>query len=126
MAKRLCALALTSMIAIPVVVGIGASAGAIPQNVNLSGSGRRLSFSPTSITVPIVTGSNCTTSNYSFSITNTTAVAEQLQVKKGRKFVNQGSPTPAGTEQPFCISSALSVVFSVKGDHHARLHVTAP
>ncbi|HXW33593.1 MAG TPA: hypothetical protein VEJ87_03375 [Acidimicrobiales bacterium] len=126
MIKRLSLLTLASMTAIPLFLGIGSVAGAVPQNVNLSGTGKHLSFSATSITVPIVTGANCTKTDYSFSITNKTSVTQQLELKEGSKFVKQGSPTTAGTLQPFCISSAETIVFSVKKDHHALLTVTAP
>jgi len=60
--------------------------------------GAKEKFSPTKLTVPDVPGANCTETDYSFLVTNITAVTQQLSLGGAPAL----DPIPSGTVEWVC------------------------
>jgi hypothetical protein len=78
----------------------------------------RVIYNPRTLTAPVTTGT-CSTTNYSFSIHNKTAVPQQL-IFNGAAY---GNPIPAGGAQFVC-TGAGTLVFRVNSNRKTSLTVT--
>jgi hypothetical protein len=80
-------------------------------------------FSPTKLTVPDVTGANCTQTNYSFLVTNITVDTQQLAYG-GSPILN---PIPSGTVEWICVDNGGvggSLVLNLAANAKANLTIT--
>ncbi len=96
-----------------------ASTAAGHPTTKIEGSGRALSWVPNKITAKHITGT-CSTTNYSFAVTNTTTSPETI-TQNGTAI---GPAIPAGKTELVCGSAAGKAVLALKADPKAHLAVT--
>jgi len=97
----------------------GARAVAKP-NTDLKKSGSKVTFDPSKLTVPKSTGKTCTTTHYSFSITNDTKVNQQVKAD-GKTF---GKAIPPRYQLDVCGYTSGRGVFTLASSAGAKLSVT--
>jgi hypothetical protein len=85
----------------------------------IEGSGSALKWVPNKLTAKHITGT-CSSTNYSFKVTNTTKSSETI-TDKGTAI---GPAIPAGKSQFVCGSAAGTAVLALKADSKAHLTVT--
>ncbi len=122
---NLAAKLLSALCAVSAVAGLGLitmppvvvpASSAVPHathygpNSNFEDKAGTLEFVPDTLTVPIVSGNHCKTTNYQFSITNET--------RRARTITDDGTPfikVPPGHKQVFCAWNVGTQIFGVHG-----------
>jgi hypothetical protein len=89
-------------------------------NTDLNGSGSKVTFDPSKLTVPTLSGKTCTTSHYSFSIRNETKVKQQVKMND-KAF---GKTIPPKYQLEVCAFKKGKGVFTLASSPAARLTVT--
>jgi len=131
--------AIASALVLPAVVGmtvVSASAAPSPHfkvvaihtatagtgpNTNLKGSGKTVVFSPKKLTgLSAVSQADCATTDYSFSITNTTSKAQSLT--EGGTAI--GIKIPKDTDEAICVFNDGSYTLGLKSSPAAKLKLT--
>ena len=98
----------------------GAVCNPLRAQFRSQGQGRTLEFVPDTLTVPIVSGNHCKTTNYQFSITNKT--------QRARTITHDGTPfikVPPGHKQVFCAWNVGTQIFGVHGTAATLLTVNS-
>jgi hypothetical protein len=130
--------AIASALVLPAVVGmtvVSASAAPSPHfkvvaihtatagtgpNTNLNGSGKTVVFSPKKLKgLAAVSSTDCSTSDYSFSVSNNTSKAQTLTYE-GSSIVK----IPKATAEAICVTADGSYTLGLKSSPAATLKLT--
>lgn len=109
MIKRIMAVSALGTVGLLGLTALPAGATMGP-NVNLKDKAGVLKFKPKTLNLTLRKGKTCSTTNYSFSITNLTKSIQDIDLD-GNPFTS----IQAGGKSPFCIVSTGTSTYSVPG-----------